>query len=104
EAELDVLVETHTAGEIDRALEAGCDIIGVNNRDLDTFEVSLDTALDLALRLPANVIKVAESGIETHADVAALTAVGYSTFLVGEALMRASDRATALSTLRGERR
>lgn len=104
EAGLDVVTETHTAGEIERALEAECDIIGVNNRDLDTFAVSLETALDLAPRLPRDVIKVAESGIETHADVAALTAVGYTTILVGETLMRASDRAGALAALRGERR
>jgi indole-3-glycerol phosphate synthase len=100
---LDVLVEVHTAAELDRVLDAlgenGADAIGVNNRDLRTFEVSLETSLALAGQIPASAVRVAESGIHTAADIAQLRAAGFHAFLIGESLMRQPDPGAALSTL-----
>jgi len=96
------LVEVHDEADLDKALEAGADIIGVNNRDLRTFQVSLETAERLALRLPREAVRVAESGIHGRADIERLTAAGYQAFLVGEHLMRSADPAQALRELRGE--
>ena len=100
---LDVLVEVHTAAELDRVLdtlgEPAADAIGVNNRDLRTFEVSLETSLALAGRIPASVVRVAESGIHTAADIAQLRAAGFHAFLIGESLMRQPDPGAALSVL-----
>ena len=95
------LVEVHDECELDAALAAGADLVGVNNRDLRTFEVSLDTALRLARRIPASVVKVAESGIHSQDDVRRLSDAGFQAFLVGEHLMRASDPAAALRALTG---
>jgi indole-3-glycerol phosphate synthase len=101
--ELDVLVEVHTTGELDRVLdmlgERGADAIGVNNRDLKTFEVRLETALELVGRIPANVVRVAESGISTADDIARLRAAGFDAFLIGESLMRQPDPGAALAEL-----
>ena len=97
--ELDVLCEVHDSEELQRALDAGCDLIGVNTRDLRTFEVNLDTALELAREIPASVIRVAESGIHSGEDVARLRAAGYHAFLVGESLMRAEHPGEALREL-----
>jgi indole-3-glycerol phosphate synthase len=101
--ELDVLVEVHTAEELDRVLdtlgERGADAIGVNNRDLKTFEVRLETALELVERIPANVVRVAESGISTAKDIARLRAAGFDGFLIGESLMRQPDPGAALAEL-----
>ena len=96
---LDVLCEVHDAAELDRAVGAGCDLIGVNTRDLRTFQVSLDTAFALAEKIPAGVVKVAESGIHSADDVARLRAAGYDAFLVGESLMRAGSPGDALREL-----
>ena len=96
---LDVLCEVHDGGELQRALDAGCDLIGVNSRDLRTFEVDLETALHLAEKFPANVLRVAESGIHSGADVAQLRAAGYHAFLVGESLMRAERPGDVLQEL-----
>ena len=96
---LDVLCEVHDAKELQRAVEAGCDLIGVNTRDLKTFRVDLQTAFDLAVHFPANVVRVAESGIHSAEDVARLRAAGYHALLVGEALMRAESPGAALRTL-----
>jgi len=93
------LVEVHNREELDRAVAAGSDIIGVNNRDLHTFEVSLDTSLRLAEHLPADVVRVSESGIHTTADIQRLRAAGYIAFLVGERLMKAEDPAAVLASL-----
>ncbi len=93
------LVEVHDEAELDRALESGAEIIGVNNRDLRTFEVSLDVSVRLARRMPANVLAVAESGIRSAEDVARLRAAGYRGFLVGEHLMKSPDAAGALREL-----
>src|SRR6185437_4783980 len=100
---LDVLVEVHTADELDRVLDAlgesGADAIGVNNRDLKTFEVSLDVSLALADRIPARAVRVAESGIGKPADIAKLRAAGFHAFLIGESLMRQPDPGAALAEL-----
>lgn len=93
------LVEVHDANELERALECSPDIVGVNNRDLTTFEVRLDTSLELAPLIPAGVIKVAESGIHGREEVARLRDAGYDAFLVGEHLMKSKDPAEALRML-----
>lgn len=98
---LDVLCEVHDAAELDRALGAGCDLIGVNTRDLRTFKVDLKTALRLADHFPAGVVRVAESGIHSAEDVARLRSAGYRAFLVGESLMRAELPGVALRELMG---
>ena len=101
--ELDVLVEVHTSEELDRVLdalgEAGADAIGVNNRDLKSFAVRLETSLELVERIPASVVRVAESGISTADDLARLRAAGFDAFLIGESLMRQPDPGAALEAL-----
>ena len=99
ELQLDVLVEVHDAFELDRALAAGCDLIGVNNRNLHTFEVSLNPSLDLAKHIPPGIVKVAESGIDSAVDVARLRDAGFDAFLIGESLMRAPNPGEALHDL-----
>jgi indole-3-glycerol phosphate synthase len=100
---LDVLVEVHTAAELDRVLatlgEEGADAIGVNNRDLRTFEVRLETSLALIERIPADAVRVAESGISSPDDLARLRAAGFDAFLIGESLMRQPDPGFALKEL-----
>ncbi len=96
---LDVLCEVHDRDELIRALETGCDLIGVNSRDLHTFKVDLEIAISLAESIPANIVRVAESGIHTSADVARLRTAGYHAFLVGESLMRAQHPGEALQEL-----
>ncbi len=96
---LDVLCEAHDGDELQRALDAGCDLIGVNSRDLRTFKVNMETAMRLAESFPKNVVRVAESGIHSGADVARLRAAGYQGFLVGESLMRADRPGDALREL-----
>ncbi|HEY1805557.1 MAG TPA: indole-3-glycerol phosphate synthase TrpC [Terracidiphilus sp.] len=100
---LDVLVEVHTAEELDGVLDAlgetGADAIGVNNRDLKTFEVSAETSIALAARIPASVVRVTESGISTREDIARLQKAGFDAFLIGESLMRQPDPGVALSEL-----
>ena len=93
---LDVLCEVHDEEELGRAIDAGCDLIGVNTRDLRTFNVDAQTAFRLAEKLPSNVLKVAESGIRSVEDVARLRAAGYDAFLIGESLMRADSPGVAL--------
>jgi indole-3-glycerol phosphate synthase len=100
---LDVLVEVHTAEELDRVLdtlgETGADAIGVNNRDLKTFEVRLETSFELVERIPASVVRVTESGISTAEDLERLRAAGFDAFLIGESLMRQPDPGAALAAL-----
>ena len=96
---LDVLVEVHDAHELDRALRLKTPLVGVNNRNLRTFEVSLQTTLELKSRVPADRLLVTESGIQSPADVALLRAAGVNAFLVGEAFMRAADPGAALAEL-----
>jgi indole-3-glycerol phosphate synthase len=97
--QLDVLCEVHDGEELKRALDAGFDLIGVNTRDLKTFQVDLQTALDLSAEFPAGVVRVAESGIHSSEDVARLQATGYQAFLIGESLMRAESPGAALREL-----
>jgi indole-3-glycerol phosphate synthase len=96
---LDVLCEIHDEEELKRALDAGCDLIGVNSRNLKTFEVDLATAFRLAELMPRNVVTVAESGIHSGNDIAQLKAAGYQAFLIGESLMRAKSPGEALRVL-----
>jgi indole-3-glycerol phosphate synthase len=96
---LDVLCEAHNEEELHRALDAGSDVIGVNNRDLRTFKVDVNTALRLAEMIPRDVISVAESGIDKGADIARLRAAGYQAFLIGESLMKAESPGQALKSL-----
>jgi indole-3-glycerol phosphate synthase len=100
--ELDVLCEVHDEEEVQRAIDAGCDLIGVNSRDLRTFTVDLETAFRLAASIPKNVIRVAESGIHSGVDIARLRAAGYQAFLIGESLMKAARPGDALRTLIAE--
>jgi len=97
--ELDVLCEVHDNDELQRALDAGFDLIGVNTRDLRTFKVDLQTAFDLVQKFPADVVRVAESGIHSAGDIARLRAASYDAFLVGESLMRAERPGEALREL-----
>lgn len=96
---LDVLCEAHDADELQRALDAGCDLVGVNTRDLRTFKVDLETAFRMADKFPAGVVRVAESGIHSAEDIARLREAGYHVFLVGESLMRAEKPGEALREL-----
>ncbi len=99
EAGVDALVEVHDRAELDRALRAGSRIVGVNNRDLKTLAVSLETALALAPAIPDDVVAVAESGVRTGADLRRLRSAGFDAFLVGEHLMAAPDPGEALRQL-----
>jgi indole-3-glycerol phosphate synthase len=96
---LDVLCEVHDEKELERAIAAGRDLIGVNSRDLRTFAVDLNTALRLADLMPKNVLRVAESGIGSGKDIVRLKAAGYQAFLIGESLMKAPSPGNALRTL-----
>jgi indole-3-glycerol phosphate synthase len=99
--ELDILCEVHTAEELDRILDLGlkCEAIGVNNRNLKTFEVRLEVSLDLAARLPQDAVHVAESGIDSAEHIHLLRSAGFDAFLIGESLMRQPDPGTALAKL-----
>ena len=98
---MEPLVEVHTRGELDRVVAAGATIIGVNNRDLKTLEVRIQTSFDLIEHIPESCIAVSESGLRTHHDLQKLRAAGFQAFLVGEQLMLAPDPALALSALLG---
>jgi indole-3-glycerol phosphate synthase len=96
---MEALVEVHNEAELEVALESGATLIGVNNRDLRTFEVSLDASLNLAKKMPKTVLPIAESGIKNAGDLRRLFDVGYRGFLVGEHLMRAPSPGAALKEL-----
>ena len=98
---MDILVEVHDENELERALKLKTPFIGINNRDLRTFNVSLQTTLDLAAKAPPDRVIVTESGIVAQRDVAQMRRHGVNVFLVGEAFMRAPDPGEALSTLFG---
>ena len=95
--ELDVLCEVHTRAELDRVRGLGCAAYGVNNRDLISFAVRIETSLELANELPPGAVHVAESGITSRAMIDRLRAAGYHAFLIGESLMRQSDPGAALA-------
>ncbi len=99
---LDVLCEVHDREELERALLLECECVGVNSRDLRTFQVSMERMVELGGLLPDGVVRVAESGIRSRADVDRLRAAGYQAFLVGESLMRAEAPGVALRTLLGD--
>ena len=98
---LSALVETHDEGEVDMALEAGARIIGVNNRNLRDFSVDTENSRRLREQIPAEVLFVSESGVRTAADAAALREIGADAVLVGETMMRATDKRGMLAELRG---
>lgn len=98
---LGMLVEAHEDSEVTRAVDAGADLVGINNRDLHTFDVDHDLAIRLRPLVPASSVVVAESGIRDASDVARLRAAGIDAMLVGETLMRAADPGTALRGLLG---
>lgn len=99
---LDPLVEAHDEREVEMALSAGAGIIGVNNRDLKSFKVDLQTCMSLRPMVPRDIVFVAESGIKTAYDIKRLEEIGVDAVLIGEALMRSADKKAALSMLRGE--
>ncbi|MCX6628818.1 MAG: indole-3-glycerol phosphate synthase TrpC [Candidatus Solibacter sp.] len=96
---MSALVEVHNRRELDDAIDAGADLIGVNNRNLSTFQVTLDTSLALAAHMPAGALLVSESGIHQAADIVRLRAAGYHAFLVGEHLMKSGDPTAAMRKL-----
>ena len=98
---LGALVEVHDESELDRALQAGADLIGVNQRDLHTFEVDTERAVRVADRIPAGVVAVAESGVRGPEDAERLAAAGYDAILVGQSVVTADDRAGAVARLSG---
>jgi indole-3-glycerol phosphate synthase len=95
---MDALIEVHTQQEMKRAIACGANLIGVNNRNLHTFEVSLETSLSLAAEAPKDALLVSESGLHSSTDLSRLRAAGYDGFLIGESLMRSPD---PVATLRG---
>jgi len=99
EAGLDVICEVHDEPELVRAIEGGADIVGVNSRDLKTFEVRAETLWDLAPRIPPRVLRIAESGISQGSEIRDLYKAGYQAFLIGETLMRAEDPGKKLRAL-----
>ncbi len=101
ELRLAALVEVHDEAELERALDAGADLVGVNQRDLFTFEVDLHRAERLAPRIPPAVVTVAESGVRDRSDAARIAGAGFDAVLVGEALVCAPDRVAAVRSLAG---
>jgi indole-3-glycerol phosphate synthase len=93
------LIEVHDQDELAKAIDSGAEIIGVNNRNLETFEVSLDTSLRLSLCMPANATRISESGIHTRADIDLLRGAGFDAFLIGESLMMSQDPTASLRAL-----
>jgi indole-3-glycerol phosphate synthase len=102
ELAMDALVEVHTSEEMKRTADCGANLVGVNNRDLRTFAVSLETSLSLAREAPREALLISESGLHSAEDLQRLRTSGYHGFLIGETLMRADNPADALRNLRGQ--
>ncbi|MEN6622100.1 MAG: indole-3-glycerol-phosphate synthase, partial [Smithella sp.] len=98
---LAALTEVHTAAELEIAMAAGADIIGINNRNLDTFVTDINTCKELVCLVPHNIVTVAESGIKTRKDIENIMPSGISAFLIGEALVTSPDMGKKLRNLRG---
>lgn len=98
---LSCLIEAHDLQEVTRAVKVGARMIGVNNRDLKTFKVDITNSLQLRKEVPSNIIFVSESGIKTHEDIQRLYEHHIDAVLIGETLMKAKDRQSALNDLRG---
>jgi len=96
---LAALVEVHDHDDLQKAIDSGAEMIGVNNRNLETFEVSINTSLRLSYSMPSQVIRISESGIHNRADIDLLSDAGFNAFLVGESLMKAKDPTAALRAL-----
>src|SRR5882762_2319217 len=103
ELKMEPLVEVHTPAELDRALHVGAKIVGVNNRNLKTLDVRVETSFELIDKIPDDCIAVSESGIRTHAELSKLRMAGFDAFLIGTSLMLAPDPAAALAELLGNR-
>jgi indole-3-glycerol phosphate synthase len=101
ELDLDTLVEVHDEAELERALAAGADLVGVNQRDLVTFEVDHERAVRMAGAIPEAAVKVAESGVRNAADARSLRLAGYDAILVGETLVTSADPRATLAELTG---
>ncbi|MDQ3800817.1 MAG: indole-3-glycerol phosphate synthase TrpC [Acidobacteriota bacterium] len=101
ELKMDALVEVHTTEELERAGKTGAGVIGVNNRDLHSFKVSLDVSRELIKRAPAGALMIAESGLRTREDLLELKSLGFHGFLIGETLMKSGDVETELKNLQG---
>lgn len=101
ELRLAALVEVHDEAELERALTAGAVLVGVNQRDLHTFEVDTQRAVRVASAMPSHVVRVAESGVRNRGDAAVLAAAGFNAVLVGESVVTAGDPAAAVAALRG---
>lgn len=99
---MDALVETHSAEEVDRALAAGAEVVGINNRNLSTFETDISTCMRLAAKVPAGKVVVAESGIRGRMDIAAVQKAGIRCFLIGESLVKSPDPRAMLANLLGK--
>lgn len=99
--EMAALVEVHDADELRKAIDSGAEIIGVNNRNLETFAVDVDTSIRLSYLMPSNVLSVSESGIGDRAAIELLRSAGFQAFLIGESLMRSKDPASVLKELMG---
>jgi indole-3-glycerol phosphate synthase len=101
ELKMDALVEVHTLEELERAEKIGAGVIGVNNRDLHSFRVSLDVSRELIKRAPADALMIAESGLRTREDLLELKSLGFHGFLIGETLMKSGNAETELKNLQG---
>ena len=99
EIDIEIMVEVHNQNELEQALQLNTDLIGVNNRNLHSFETSLQTTLDLAAQVPADKVLITESGIHTRGDVNIMTDAGIYGFLIGESFMRAPSPGAKLKEL-----
>ena len=101
ELKMEPLVEVHTPAELERALRVGAKIVGINNRNLKTLDVHVETSFELIEKIPNDCIAVSESGIKSHAEIEKLRAAGFDAFLIGTSLMLAPNPAAELSSLLG---